>query len=159
MMSRIDSQHWKISTARHFQNGRHNTPKIQHCPISSKFDMWVDIKDLTPVRGQDGRFLLVSNSAKPRWRPEIFPLGVWDFSVLPSYRCLILFLTNILLKVQYFPSWDTPYMKYDMTHILTSLKNDVKGTDQGHLEIRKNENKRHKDIQYGWILYLKKSNG
>jgi hypothetical protein len=36
----------------------------------------------------------VSNSAEPRWRPEIFPLGVWDFSVLPSYRCLILFLTN-----------------------------------------------------------------
>ena len=47
-------------------------------------------------------------------------------------------------------------MKYDVTHILTSLKNDVKGTDQGHLEIRKNENKRHKYIQYGWILYLKK---
>jgi hypothetical protein len=76
------------------------------------------------------RFLLVSNTAEPRWRPEIFPLGVWDFSVLPSYRCLILFLTNILLKVQYFPSWDTPYMKYDMTHILTSLKNEVKGTEK-----------------------------
>jgi hypothetical protein len=42
MMSRIDSQHWKFSTGRHFQNGRHNTAKIQHCPISSKFDMWVD---------------------------------------------------------------------------------------------------------------------
>ena len=40
--------------------------------------------------------------------------------------------------VQYFPSWDTPYMKYDVTHILTSLKNDVKGSDgNGHLEIRK----------------------
>jgi hypothetical protein len=35
-MSRIDSRHWKIST------GRHNTAKIQHCPISSKFDMLVD---------------------------------------------------------------------------------------------------------------------
>ena len=31
--------------------------------------------------------------------------------------------------VQYFPSWDAPYMKYDVTHILTSLKNDVKGTE------------------------------
>jgi hypothetical protein len=30
------------STGRHFQNGHHNTAKIQHCPISSKFDMWVD---------------------------------------------------------------------------------------------------------------------
>ena len=35
------SRHWKISTCCHFQNGRHNTAKIQHCPIS-KFDMWVD---------------------------------------------------------------------------------------------------------------------
>jgi hypothetical protein len=42
MISRIDSRHWKISTGRHFQNGHHNTAKIQHCPISSKFDMWVD---------------------------------------------------------------------------------------------------------------------
>jgi hypothetical protein len=31
-----------ISTGRYFQNGHHNTAKIQHCPISSKFDMWVD---------------------------------------------------------------------------------------------------------------------
>ena len=41
MMSRIDCRHWKISTGRHFENG-HNTANIQHCPISSKFDMWVD---------------------------------------------------------------------------------------------------------------------
>jgi hypothetical protein len=32
----------KISTGCYFQNGHHNTTKIQHCPISSKFDMWVD---------------------------------------------------------------------------------------------------------------------
>ena len=39
--------------------------------------------------------LLVSNEAPPSWRPiEIFPTGVWDFSVSPSYRCLILFLNN-----------------------------------------------------------------
>jgi hypothetical protein len=31
-----------ISTGRHFQNGHRNTAKIQHCPISSKFDMWLD---------------------------------------------------------------------------------------------------------------------
>jgi hypothetical protein len=72
------------------------------------------------LRHPQERFLLVSNPAEPRWRPEIFPLGVWDiflscpltsvrsfiswvltvdhevwdFSVFPSYRCLILFLTN-----------------------------------------------------------------
>jgi hypothetical protein len=33
-MSRIDSRHCKISTGRHFQNGHHNTAKIQHCSIS-----------------------------------------------------------------------------------------------------------------------------
>jgi hypothetical protein len=32
----------KISTGRHFQNGRHNTAQIQHCPISTPFHMWVD---------------------------------------------------------------------------------------------------------------------
>jgi hypothetical protein len=38
----IDSWHWKISTGLYFQNGHHNIAKIQHCPISSQFDMWVD---------------------------------------------------------------------------------------------------------------------
>ena len=42
MMSRIDFRHWKISTGRHFQNGCHNTAQIQHCPISTRFHMWVD---------------------------------------------------------------------------------------------------------------------
>ena len=42
MMSWIDSRHWTISTGRHFQNGHHNTTKIQHFSISSQFDMWVD---------------------------------------------------------------------------------------------------------------------
>jgi hypothetical protein len=41
------------------------------------------------------------------WRPiEIFPAGVWDFSVLPSYRCLILFLTNFPI-LYLFPSLDS----------------------------------------------------
>ena len=34
--------HWKISSGRHFQNGRHNAAQIQHCPISTTFHMWVD---------------------------------------------------------------------------------------------------------------------
>jgi hypothetical protein len=53
-MSGINSGHHNLPTyemsltsdndefVRHFQNGRHNTAKIQHCEISSKFDMWVD---------------------------------------------------------------------------------------------------------------------
>ena len=40
-----------ISTSRPFQNGSHNIAKIQHCPISSQFDMWVDndFKNWVPI--------------------------------------------------------------------------------------------------------------
>jgi len=48
----------------------------------------------------------------------------------PRERFLVSNEDNILLKVQYFPSLDTPYMKYDVTHVLKSLKNDVKGTEK-----------------------------
>ena len=41
-MSRNDSWHRKIYIGHHFQNGRHNTAQIQHCPISTTFHMWVD---------------------------------------------------------------------------------------------------------------------
>ena len=41
MMSRIDSRNRKISTGLHFQNGHHNTAKIQHCSISKvAFDLF-----------------------------------------------------------------------------------------------------------------------
>jgi hypothetical protein len=41
MMSWIDSWHRKISTGLHFQNGHHNTAKIQHCSISKvAFDLF-----------------------------------------------------------------------------------------------------------------------
>jgi hypothetical protein len=41
MMSGIDSRHRKISTGLHFQNGRHNTAKIQQCSISKvAFDLF-----------------------------------------------------------------------------------------------------------------------
>jgi hypothetical protein len=38
------SDNQKISTGLHFQNGRHNTAKIQHCSISKvAFDLFTDI--------------------------------------------------------------------------------------------------------------------
>jgi hypothetical protein len=44
MMSWIDSRHQKISTGLHFQNGRHNTAKIQHCSISKvAFDLFTQL--------------------------------------------------------------------------------------------------------------------
>jgi hypothetical protein len=68
MMSRIDCRHWKMSSGRHFQNGRHNTAKIQHCSISSKFDMLVD-------------------NDVPNWFPTLknvyrSPFSIWP----PQYR-------------------------------------------------------------------------
>jgi hypothetical protein len=38
--------------------------------------------------------------------------------------------------VEYFPSWETLYMKYDVTHILTTLKNDVKSTEKEKIKIK-----------------------
>jgi hypothetical protein len=38
---RIESRHSRISTGHHFQNGHHNTAKIQHCPISSIGQCWI----------------------------------------------------------------------------------------------------------------------
>jgi hypothetical protein len=32
----------KMATGRNFSMSGINSGKIQHCPISSKFDMWVD---------------------------------------------------------------------------------------------------------------------
>ena len=50
---------------------------------------------------------------------------------------LIFELFSLIFDWKYSIFLHETYMKYDMTYILTSLKNDVKG----HLEIRKNENK------------------
>jgi hypothetical protein len=53
-----------ISTGRHFQNDRHNIAKIQHCPISSKFDMWVNFDDI----GQCWIFAILWRSFW-KWQP------------------------------------------------------------------------------------------
>jgi hypothetical protein len=121
---------WKVNGRRTPSDG-----KSSHCLWQGELKRYKGSNTGKRARRKNLRhpreIFLVSNEAPPSWRPiEIFPVGVWEFSVLPSYRCLILFLTKILLKVQYIPSWDTPYMKYDVTHILTSLKNDVKGTEK-----------------------------
>ena len=74
-MSRIDSRHWKISTSRHFQNGCHNTSKIQHCPISSKFDTWVD-------------------NDVPNWFPTLANVYRSSFSKWPPQYCTNSTLSN-----------------------------------------------------------------
>ena len=57
---------WKMSTGQHFQNGRHNTAQIQHCPISTTFHMLVDY-DIT------NWFLTSKNfyqSSFSKWPPQ-----------------------------------------------------------------------------------------
>jgi hypothetical protein len=90
MMSRIDSRHWKISTGHHFQNGHHNTAKIQHCLISSKFYMWVDndvpnwfptFKISTGHHFQNG----YHNTAKIQHCPISSKFDIWVDNDVPNW--------------------------------------------------------------------------
>jgi hypothetical protein len=95
MMSRIDSRHWKFFTGRHFQNGHHNTAKIQHCEITSKWRHKIWHSDRSPLENQFCIFKLFKMSAKTRykkWAVKIqhFPICLhlevisqcWIFAVL-----------------------------------------------------------------------------
>jgi hypothetical protein len=73
MMSWIDSQHWTISTGRHFQNGHYNTAQIQHCLISKIFHMWVDCDDV----GNQFRMLKSNNVEFVRYCGDHFENGDW----------------------------------------------------------------------------------
>ena len=79
MMSRIDSRHRIISTSPHFQNGRHNTAQIQHCPISMTFHMWVDYD-------VPNWFLISKNfyrSPFSKWLPQYCTNStLFDFNIL-----------------------------------------------------------------------------
>ena len=78
-------------------------------------------------------YMLLAFKLLKLFRKPVVLLNVCDINVI--FIKFIKFTTYMQLYwfrnlVQYFPSWDTPYMKYDATHILTSLKNDVKGTER-----------------------------
>jgi hypothetical protein len=96
-MSRIDSRHGKISTGRHFQNGHHNTAKIQHCQISSKFDMWVgnDVPNWLPTL----KIFYWSPFSKwpPQYRTNSTIEQCWesiqDFEIEQCWICAVLWWT------------------------------------------------------------------
>jgi hypothetical protein len=70
-MSRTDSWHWKISTGRHFQNGRHNIAKIQHSSISKVvFDLFFK----PVVSGRFGRL----HNRNINVRNFNFPIGFYS---------------------------------------------------------------------------------
>jgi hypothetical protein len=78
-MSRIDFRHWKMSTGRHFQNDRHNTAQIQHCPISTPFHMWVDYD----VRNWFLTSKIFYRSPFSKWPPQYSKNStLFDFNVL-----------------------------------------------------------------------------
>jgi hypothetical protein len=100
MMSWIDSRLWKISTGRHFQNGRHNTTQIQHCPILTPFHMLVDyhvpnwfltLKKLFNVGNQFGTSLSthISNcdGIGQCWFFAILWWPFWKWRLLENFQC------------------------------------------------------------------------
>jgi hypothetical protein len=115
MMSQIYSRHWKISSGHHFQNGQHNTANIQHCPISSKFDMWVNNDVLNYVGNhfrtslsthmwngvEIGQCWIIAVLWRPfwKWRPvEIFQCRDINFYRLPFSKWPPLYRTNSTLS-------------------------------------------------------------
>jgi hypothetical protein len=109
MKSRIDSWHWQISTGRHFQNGRHNTAKIQHFPISSKFDMWVD-------NDVQNWFLTLKNfyrwpfsKGPPIYRTNSTLSDFNEISYVGRLWCLELIPTSNNFYRSTFSKWPPPY--------------------------------------------------
>jgi hypothetical protein len=90
------SRHWTISTNRHFQNGHHNTAKIQHCPISSKFDMYVSIiihLEVININVQNFNFPIgFYSNLHPLWTPQNMTLRLdndvpnWFLTLKNFYR-------------------------------------------------------------------------
>jgi hypothetical protein len=119
MMSRIDSRHWKISTGRHFQNGRHNTAQIQHCSISTS---WIDSRHWKFYSGHHYlptcQILMISVNVK--FLPPIFytvfwqPFSKWQTSrkfwkrriapLMVTYHYVKFYVSIIIhLEVPFFP--------------------------------------------------------
>jgi hypothetical protein len=89
-MSGINSghHHWTISTGRHFQNGHHNTANIQHCPISSQFDMWVDNDVLNWFPTLNNFYWLLFS----KWPRRNFPMSGINSGhhYLPTYQIVMI---------------------------------------------------------------------
>ena len=95
-----------------FQNGRHNTAQIQHCPISTTFHMWVDY-DVPKW------FLTSKNFYRS-------PFSKW----LPQYRTnSTLFDFNVL---KWFPTlknfYRSPFSKWPPQYRKNSTLFDFKGS-------------------------------
>ena len=147
MISRNDSWHWKISTGRHFQNGRHNTAKIQHSPISSKFDMWVDndvpnwfltLKNFKIFK-MSAIFKMTTKTRHKKWVVKIqhcpisskFDMWVdndvpnWFLTLNNSYRSPFSNGHHKTAKIQHCPisSKFDMWVDYDVPNLLPTLKN------------------------------------
>ena len=92
-MTGIDSRHRKISTGLHFQNGHHNTAKIQHCSISKvAFDLF-----FKPV--VSGRFGRLETSWSLYDKQDVYHTSVTEFFRWSWHQCQCLYLSYICYRV------------------------------------------------------------
>ena len=98
-----------MAVKRRHKNGRHNTSKIQHCLISSTFDMWVDndvpnwfptLKNSTGRHFQNGHH----NTAQIQHCPISTPFHMWVDYDVPN-----LFLTSKNFYRSPFSKWPPQY--------------------------------------------------
>ena len=110
-MSRIDSRHWKISTDRHFQNGCHNTAQIQHCPISTTFNMWVDCDVLNRFPTWKNFYRSPFSKWLSQYRTNSTLSDFNDFSYMGRLWCLEFFpdVEKFLVVAMPFSKWPPQY--------------------------------------------------
>jgi hypothetical protein len=87
------------------------------------------------------------------WRRKFSRLNVLFICYGTAYYIWNYWFRNL---VQYFPSWDTPYMKYDVPHILMIIEEWRQRYRNGHLEIRKMKIKEANLFNTFWSCILKK---
>jgi hypothetical protein len=92
------SRHWKISTGHHFENGHHNTAQIQHCPILTPFDMWVD----NDVRNWLPTLKNFYRSPFSKWPPQYRKPLMVTYHYVKFYVSIIIHLEVININVRNF---------------------------------------------------------
>jgi hypothetical protein len=115
-MSRFDSWHRKISTGRHFQNGRHNTAQIQHClvkffNIGNQFgtSLSTHISNFDDI-GQCWIFAVLWWPFWKWWPVEIFQCPIsTPFHMWVDYDVPIWFLTSKNFYRSPFSKWPPQY--------------------------------------------------
>ena len=109
-MSWIDSRHRKMSTGLHFQNGRHNTAKIQHCSISKvAFDLFTDIVSAVGLLSTGNRKHII-------WFGRLHFIIVWLYHILFILQLLFVSLEDMEYAISHFEDIEPP-LEYRLWHV------------------------------------------